>query len=185
VDITDGHVPGPLERNRSPATVNQSSADGGGIGAGMSSTAGGAGRGPIHPRLLAMMMAARYYGLELDAEEFRLGQDETVPTAAALSAWAQTAGMWSRALRLRWRHLFNITGAGPVVLLFNDGSAGLLTGSNSESKIVLIRDPRAPEAEPPIPVDEMRLAEVWSGEAVLLRAERSQAKRIRRLPCAG
>src|SRR6185437_423094 len=29
---------------------------------------------------------------------------------------------------------------------------------------------------PPMPVDEMRLAEVWSGEAVLLRAERSQVE---------
>jgi subfamily B ATP-binding cassette protein HlyB/CyaB len=140
----------------------------------MSSASGGAGRGPIHPRLLAMMAAARYYGLELDAADFLLGQDETYPTAAALSAWAQGAGMWSRALRLRWRHMFSVAGAGPVVLLFNDGSAGLLTGANPETKIVFIRDPRAPEAEPPIPVDEMRLAEVWSGEVVLLRAERSQ-----------
>jgi len=120
------------------------------------------------------MAAARYYGLELDAADFRLGQDETYPTAAALSAWAQGAGMWSRALRLRWRHMFSVAGAGPVVLLFNDGSAGLLTGANPETKIVFIRDPRAPEAEPPIPVDEMRLAEVWSGEVVLIRAERSQ-----------
>jgi subfamily B ATP-binding cassette protein HlyB/CyaB len=41
---------------------------------------------------------------------------------------------------------------------------------------VLIRDPRAPEADPPTPVDELRLAEVWSGDAVLLRAERSLAE---------
>ena len=121
-----------------------------------------------------MMMASRYYGLELDPGDFRLGLNETTPTPAALSAWAQAGGMWSRALRLRWRHLFSITGAGPVVLLFKDGSAGLLTGSNAETKIVFIRDPRAPEADPPTPVDEMRLAEVWGGEAVLLRAERSQ-----------
>ncbi len=93
--------------------------------------------------------------------------------------------MWSRALRLRWRHLFSVTGAGPVILLFNDGTAGLLLGSNPETKIVFIRDPRAPEADPPIPVDEMRLAEVWSGDAVLLRAERSQAKPTRRSRCAG
>ena len=123
-----------------------------------------------------MMMAARYYGLELEPGDFRLGPGEKAPTAAALSTWAQGTGMWSRALRLRWRHLFTVTGAGPVVLLFNDGSAGLLTGSNPESKIVFIRDPRAPEADPPVPVDELRLAEVWSGEAVLLRAERSQAE---------
>ncbi|HEY1411572.1 MAG TPA: peptidase domain-containing ABC transporter, partial [Rhodopila sp.] len=160
-----------------PATVSQSSAGGGGT-AGADNTGAGQGgnRGPIHPRLLAMMMAARYYGLELDPGDFRLGSDDTMPTAAALSSWAQTTGMWSRALRLRWRHLFTVTGAGPVVLLFNDGSAGLLVGSNPEAKIVFIRDPRAPEADPPVPVDELRLNEVWSGEAVLLRAERSQAE---------
>ncbi|WP_428488508.1 peptidase domain-containing ABC transporter [Rhodopila sp.] len=142
----------------------------------MSSAAAAPGSGPIHPRLLALMMAARYYGLELDPADFRPGPNETAPTAAALSKWAQDTGMWSRALRLRWRHLFSVTGAGPVVLLFNDGSAGLLTGSNAETRIVFIRDPRAPEAEPPIPVDEMRLAEVWSGDAVLLRADRSQSE---------
>src|SRR4051812_5015769 len=142
----------------------------------MSSAAGGPSGGPIHPRLLAVMTAARYYGLELDPADFRLGDGEAVPTAAALSKWAQNAALWARALRLRWKHLFSVTGAGPVVLLFNDGSSGLLTGSNIENKIVFIRDPRAPDADPPIPVDEMRLAEVWSGEAILLRADRSQVE---------
>jgi subfamily B ATP-binding cassette protein HlyB/CyaB len=123
-----------------------------------------------------MMMSARYFGLDLDPSEFRLGPGDTIPTAAALSAWAQNTGMWSRALRLRWRHLFTIGGNGPVILLFNDGSAGLLVGAAPEQKIVLIRDPRAAEADPPVPVDEMRLSEVWSGETVLLRAERSQSE---------
>jgi ATP-binding cassette, subfamily B, bacterial HlyB/CyaB len=163
-----------LGKSRAPATVAQTGSGGGMAGAGMS-TAGGP-RGPIHPRLLAMMMSARYFGLDLDPGEFRLGPGETMPTAAALSAWAQNTGMWSRALRLRWRHLFTIGGNGPVILLFNDGSAGLLVGAAPEQKIVLIRDPRAAEADPPVPVDEMRLSEVWSGETVLLRAERSQSE---------
>ena len=123
-----------------------------------------------------MMMSARYFGLDLDPSEFRMGPGDTMPTAAALSAWAQNTGMWSRALRLRWRHLFTVGGNGPVILLFNDGSAGLLVGASVEQKIVLIRDPRAAEADPPVPVDEMRLSEVWSGETVLLRAERTQAE---------
>jgi len=172
VDIADGHTPGPFGDSRSPLAARQSGGDGG-AGDGVSTP--GPDRGPIHPRLLAMMMAARYYGLDLDPIDFHLGVGDTMPSPAALSAWAQQAGMWSRALRLKWRNLFAVTGAGPVVLLFNDGSAGLLVGSNPENKIVQIRDPRAPEAEPPVPVDEMRLAEVWSGEAVLLRNERSQA----------
>ena len=131
--------------------------------------------GPIHPRLLAMMMAGRYYGLELDPIEFRGDPGEAAPSAAALSIWAQNAGMWSRAVRLRWRHLMSFQDTGPVVLLFTDGTAGLLTGASSENKVVMVRDPRAPEAEPPVPVDEMRLAEVWSGEAILIRAQRGHA----------
>src|SRR3954468_23611667 len=104
--VSDGHTRGLQALGRQ----SQLSASGGGAGAGMSSSTGNS-CGPIHPRLLAMMMAARYYGLELDSHEFRLDKDETQPTAAALSAWAQSAGMWSRALRLKWRHLFSVTGA--------------------------------------------------------------------------
>ena len=127
---------------------------------------------PIHPRLLAMMMAARYFGLELDPHEFRNAPGETEPGASALSDWAKNSGMWSRALRLRWRHLMHFGNTGPVVLLFNDGTAGLLTGANAEAKIVALKDPRAPEADPPILVDELRLGEVWGGETILLRTER-------------
>jgi ATP-binding cassette subfamily B protein len=121
-----------------------------------------------------MMMAGRYHGIELDPAEFRLPVGETEPSAASLSTWAQNSGMWSRAMRLRWRHLMNFNNTGPVVLLFTDGTAGLLTGVNLEHKVVFLKDPRGPAAESPVPVDEMRLEEVWSGEAVLLRAERGQ-----------
>ncbi len=143
----------------------------------MSTGDGGGGRdAPIHPRLLAMMNAARYYGMELDPHDFRAGPDETVPSAAALSTWAQGAGMWSRALRLRWRHLMRLNTGTPVILLLDDGTAALLVGTNIEAKVVALRDPRASDAEQPIHVDEMRLKEVWSGEAVLLRALREQTE---------
>jgi ATP-binding cassette subfamily B protein len=59
-----------------------------------------------------------------------------------------------------------------VVLLFNDGSAGLLTGTNPDNRVVLLKDPTAPVSEPAVAVDEMRLSQVWSGEAVLVRANR-------------
>jgi subfamily B ATP-binding cassette protein HlyB/CyaB len=123
-----------------------------------------------------MIVAGRYHGLELDPDEFRAGPGDTGPTAAALSNWAQASGMWSRALRLRWRHLMRFGNTGPVVLLFNDGTAGLLTGVNAEHKVVFIKDPRGPEADAPVPVDELRLSEVWDGEAVLVRANRGASE---------
>ncbi len=125
-----------------------------------------------HVRLRAVVMAARYYGMELAPEEFRSVELDAVPSAASLALWVQNAGMWSRAVRLRWRHLMRLRETGPVVLLFDDGGAGLLVGTNSEHKVVLVRDPLSPEGEMPVAVDEMRLAEMWSGEVLLLRANR-------------
>ena len=94
--------------------------------------------------------------------------------------------MWSRAVRLNFRHLLKLHDTGPIVLLFADGGAGLLTGANADEKVVFIRDPMAPEGEAAVPVDELRLAEVWSGEAILLRAEpRPRRKPTRRSRCAG
>jgi len=57
---------------------------------------------------------------------------------------------------------------GPVVLLFNDGTAGLLTGINSEHKVVFIKDPRGPDADTPVPVDELRLSR--AGHAPIVRS---------------
>jgi ATP-binding cassette subfamily B protein len=128
----------------------------------------------MHPRLQAMMQAARYQGIELDPNQFRQPAGEKGLSAAALSQWAQNSGLWSRAVRLRWRHLLRFNETGPVVLLFTDGSAGLLTGTNAAQMVVYIKDPSAPASATPVAVDELRLSEVWAGEVVLLRATRGQ-----------
>src|SRR4051794_25532746 len=68
------------------------------------------------PRIKVILKAARYYGVELDPVEFR--SSAVIPTAGALSDWAQNGGMWSRAVRIRWSHLMRLQETGPVVLLF-------------------------------------------------------------------
>ncbi len=128
------------------------------------------------PRVEALILAARFYGMELDPAEFRRAPGDTATSAAALSVWAQGAGLWARAVRLGWRQLMRLHDTGPVVLLFNDGSAGLLTGTNPDNRVVLLKDPTAPASEPAVAVDEMRLSQVWTGEAVLLRANRGLAE---------
>ena len=128
----------------------------------------------VHPRLQAVINAARFHGMALDPREFPCIDGKQVPTAAALSAWLQSSGMWARAVRLRWRQLMRLQDAGPVVLLFTDGGAGLLVGANAEHDIVVLKDPRAAAGECTIAVDKLRLEQVWSGEAVLLRAARGQ-----------
>ena len=59
------------------------------------------------------------------------------------------------------------------MLLFKDGSAGLLTGANPDQNVVFIANPSAPAGSASRAVDELRLSQVWTGDAVLLRAARS------------
>ncbi len=132
-----------------------------------------AGAVPLHPRLQAMIQAARHHGVELNPNEFRQVPGPAAPSAAALSLWAQNANMWSRAVRIRWRHLLRFQETGPVVLLFTDGSAGLLTGADAKQMVVYLQDPYAAPGTAPVAVDELRISEVWAGEAVLVRASRS------------
>ncbi|MDI9849797.1 peptidase domain-containing ABC transporter [Rhodoblastus sp. 17X3] len=129
----------------------------------------------LHPRLLAMVHAGRYHGVELDPKEFRQPAGEATPTAAALSMWAQNAGMWSRAVRINWRHLLRLHESGPVVLLFSDGTAGLMSGVNADKNAIHLKDAAAPAGTPSVAIDELRLAQVWEGEAILLRGIRGRA----------
>jgi ATP-binding cassette subfamily B protein len=120
----------------------------------------------------AVVEAARFHGAELDPADFRCARVEATPSAAALSAWARGSGLWSRAVRQRWPQLMRLKDTGPVVLLFADGGAGLLTGVDPDQGTVMLRDPLSPIGTPAIAVDELRLTRVWTGEVVLLRANR-------------
>jgi ATP-binding cassette, subfamily B, bacterial HlyB/CyaB len=120
-----------------------------------------------------MIQAGRHHGVELDPEEFTRSSNEAAPSAASLSLWAQNTGIWARAVRLNWRHLLRFQDSAPVVLLFKDGSAGLLTGANPDQNVVFIANPSAPTGSAARAVDELRLGQVWAGDAVLLRAARS------------
>ncbi len=174
MDIPDGMTSGP--RGQARATSAATTRRGDDAGARRPSASGGNRAPRVHPRLLAMILAGRYHGIELDADECRIPVGESVPSAASLSTWAQNSGLWSRAVRLRWRHLMHFNNTSPVVLLFTDGTAGLLTGVNVEHSVIFLKDPRGQAADPAVPVDEARLAEAWAGEAVLLRAERGVAE---------
>jgi HlyB family type I secretion system ABC transporter len=123
-------------------------------------------------RLRAAIAAARYFGTDLDRRDFHGNRDGSSPSPALLVRWIEEAGLVARAMRLRWKQLMRFNDGGPVVLLFNDGSAGLLTGVDPARKIVLLKDPRAAQADAPVPVDELRLSQVWTGEVIMVRRKR-------------
>jgi ATP-binding cassette subfamily B protein len=121
-----------------------------------------------------VLAAARHHGVELDPSELRPAGGGVTPTASELAEWVQSGGMWARAVRIRWPHLLRFQDSGPVVLLFADGSAGLLIGASVERNLVFLRRADAPPESEATAIDQLRLCEVWTGEAVLIRASRAR-----------
>jgi subfamily B ATP-binding cassette protein HlyB/CyaB len=130
------------------------------------------GNSPLEIRLLAVTAAARFHGAELDREDLRIPAG-TTPPPAALVEWVRNSGLWARATRLNWRNLVKLQSSGPVVLLLNDGSAALMVRTDAQRNIVWLRNPATVIDEDGVAVDELRLSQVWSGETILVRAERS------------
>ncbi len=132
---------------------------------------------PVYIRLRAVMAAARYHGIELDIHDFAAEPGESSPSPATLVRWLRDFGAVAKGMRLRWRYLVKLGFTPPVVLLFRDGSAGLLVRTDPEKGIVWLRDPLKGEGEPPVPIDELRLMQLWTGDVVLIkkRSDESEA----------
>ncbi len=128
---------------------------------------------PSHPRLQATLAAARYFGVDLSIEDFKGEADGGTPSPAALAAWLKNSGLWVRTVQLGWRQLMKLKDAAPVVLLFADGDAGILVGVNAEQNLAFVKGPGGGE---PVPVDELRMSEIWTGDVLLLRVQRGTTK---------
>ena len=131
-------------------------------------------------RLASVVAVARYHGIDMRVEDFRAAANESIPSPAALAAWAAGEGLSAKAERVRWKQLFRLQGsespAPPLVLLLKDGGAGLMVGSDQSRNIVFLRDPSAPASDDPVAVDELRLAQAWGGEVLLIRRQRGDAE---------
>ena len=132
-------------------------------------------------RLLAVAAVARHHGFELDRGDFHMDSGDSVPSPAALVKWLRDQGLIAKASRIAWAQLMRLTeaaGSGtvsPVVLLFTDGSAGVLVGSDTSRNIVWVRDPRS-SGHDAVAVDRLRLSQLWSGEAILVRRPRGSSE---------
>ncbi|HEY0419938.1 MAG TPA: ABC transporter transmembrane domain-containing protein, partial [Acetobacteraceae bacterium] len=126
---------------------------------------------PLQVRLMAVMAAARFHGTELDRDDLRIPTGEA-PSPATLVEWVRQSGLWARATRLRFRNLLGLQSASPVVLLLTDGSAALMVRADPARNVVWLKNPGVTGDDQGVAVDELRLAQVWSGETLLVRAER-------------
>lgn len=106
---------------------------------------------PTVIRLYAVLAAARYHGLELDIRDFAAEPGEDSPSPATLARWLNEQGAVAKGMRLRWRYLVKIRNSPPVVLMFKDGSAGLMVRADAEKGVVWLRDPMGGEVMPRSP----------------------------------
>ncbi len=154
MDSIDSQFQGPADGSRSPYEG-----------------ADGTPRSPLDIRILAVSAAARFHGFELDRDELRIAKNED-PQPATFVRWVQGAGMWAKAGQLRWKQLVAMSDSRPVVLFLNDGSAALMVRTDATRNLVWLKDPAASFESDPVAVDELRLAQVWSGLVLMLRPER-------------
>lgn len=131
---------------------------------------------PTVIRLYAVLAAARYHGLELDIRDFAAEPGEDSPSPATLARWLNDQGAVAKGMRLRWRYLVKIRNAPPVVLMFKDGSAGLMVRADAEKGVVWLRDPMGGDGDAPVPVDELRLMQVWTGDVLLVKRRRDESE---------
>lgn len=131
---------------------------------------------PVVIRLYAAMAAARFHGLELDIRDFAAEPGEESPSPASLARWLNDQGAVAKGMRLRWRYLVRMGNTPPVVLMFRDGSAGLMVASDPERGVVWLRDPMGSEGDAPVAVDEVRLSQVWTGDVLLVKRRRDESE---------
>ncbi len=146
------------------------------VGASPTTGAGAGMKQPVNDvRVAAVVQVARYWGVDPDVREYRRPMEEKFASSASLALWLTGVGLWAKATTLKFSQLYRFNDGVPVILMFTDGTAGIVAGVDQERRVVLVRDPMQPETMPGVPVDELRLSQVWAGEVLLVRRERGSS----------
>jgi ATP-binding cassette subfamily B protein len=117
-------------------------------------------------------MVASRLGLDLSIEQFRrrFALPPGEPDSATLIAIARELGLEAQTMRMHFEDLPRLGRALPAILRAKDGGALILEDARTDpakGTVALIRDPSA-SAEALV-IDEAQLADVWEGEAILVK----------------
>ncbi len=123
--------------------------------------------------LAALARIASRLGIDAGSDQiqrrFALGDKE--PDTPSLVAIAHELGLEAHVLRMKFEDLPRIASSLPAILRSKDGGALVLEDARSDpakGTIALIRDPGASD-DTVIAVDEIHLAGIWEGEAILIK----------------
>jgi subfamily B ATP-binding cassette protein HlyB/CyaB len=121
----------------------------------------------------ALALVASKLGLDVSVDQlgrrFALQQGE--PDTATLVALARELGLEARSLSMKFEELPTLARSLPVILRAREGGALILEDARTDpvkGAVALIRDPAAAE-DAVLAIDELHLAEVWEGEAILIK----------------
>ncbi len=97
------------------------------------------------------------------------------PDTPTLIGLAREIGLEARSLHMNFQDLPQIARALPAILRAKDGGALILEEARTDpakGTVAVIRDPSSTE-DVVLAIDELHLAEVWKGEAILIKRRRS------------
>lgn len=128
--------------------------------------------GPRSSGLHALVEVARRLGAESSVELLRRSYslDASEPSSDILIAIARDLGLEAKSIRVRFSDLPQLQKTLPAILRSRDGTAMVLEAAKhdpAKGAVAVVRDPLRPDLV--IAIDEIRLAEVWDGEIILIK----------------
>jgi len=137
---------------------------------------GGASAERTSSTLCALVSLASRLGIDTSVE--RLSRQFSVhdgePSTAMLIAIARELGLEAQSLHMTFAALPRLEKSLPAILRARDGGALLLEAARHDPEVgtvAVIRDPMAAE-DALVAIEEIRLAEVWEGEVILVKRSR-------------
>jgi ATP-binding cassette, subfamily B, bacterial HlyB/CyaB len=134
---------------------------------------------PISSSLRALAAVASRLGIDASVDQLRrrfaLGPGE--PDTETLIALARELGLEAQALVMTFDELPRLSNALPAILRAKNGGALILEEAHTDpakGTVAVIRDPNAAE-DALLAIDELHLADVWEGEAILIKRLHSRA----------
>jgi subfamily B ATP-binding cassette protein HlyB/CyaB len=127
----------------------------------------------ISSSLRALAAVASRLGIEVNVDQLRrrFALQPGEPDTVTLIAVAREIGLEAKSVQLGFEQLPRLARSLPAILRAKDGGALILEDARSDPSrgtVAVIRDPSAAE-NAVVAVDELHLADVWEGEAILLK----------------
>jgi ATP-binding cassette, subfamily B, bacterial HlyB/CyaB len=131
----------------------------------------------ISSSLRALAAVACRLGLDVGVDQLRrrFALQRGEPDTPTLVALARELGLEAQVLRMTFQDLPRIARALPAILRAKDGGALILEDARADpakGTVAVIRDPNSIE-DVVVAIDELHLAEVWEGEAILIKRRHS------------